>query len=112
MNRSPKPGEQEAQSRWIKELQSQFHTLQGSRIQQPSTPEVRGTFEGTKLPSLIKPRNQAGSTGVPMNLQIISPLIGGVTQGKIPAQQDVTDSQEPALEATSQQLPGSPGGIR
>jgi hypothetical protein len=32
-----------------------------------------------------------------MDLEIISPLIGGVTQGKIPAQQDVTDPQTTAL---------------
>jgi hypothetical protein len=47
-----------------------------------------------------------------MDLKIISPLIGAVTQGKIPAEQDVTDPQATAFKAECQQLPGSRGEIR
>jgi hypothetical protein len=96
--RSTQPGEQESQSRWIKELKGQLHTLQGSSLQQPTTLQIGSAFKGTKFPLCIESGDQTGGTGILKDFQLITSLIGEVTQREIPGKQDLTNPQTATLQ--------------
>jgi hypothetical protein len=47
-----------------------------------------------------------------VGFQLITSLVGEVTQREIRAKQDLTNPQTATLEAPMKQFPGSPGKIR